>query len=345
MKFETLDAWLHHIEGLHAQAIDLGLDRMETMLKRLDIRFKCPVFTVGGTNGKGSTCAFIESALLAGGYSVGVHTSPHLIRFNERVRINGEDAKDEELIRQFEKVEAARGEMTLSYFEYTLLGILLLFAEKDLDAVVLEIGLGGRLDAVNTVEPSVSVITSIGIDHTAYLGTTRESIGWEKAHIYRSGKPAICADANPPITVEQYADKIGAELLVIGKTFRFEHNHGDKTWNFFGSRGELRNLPLPTMPGEHQLNNASGAFEALQCMQGKLPLKREAFESALLNTRITGRFSKVRNAPEVYLDVGHNPHAAKELAKTLSGLPKATRQVAVFGMLSDKDRAQVCRIP
>lgn len=166
MKFETLDAWLHHIEGLHAQAIDLGLDRMETMLKRLDIRFKCPVFTVGGTNGKGSTCAFIESALLAGGYSVGVHTSPHLIRFNERVRINGKDAKDEELIRQFEKVEAARGEMTLSYFEYTLLGILLLFAEKDLDAVVLEIGLGGRLDAVNTVEPSVSVITSIGIDHT-----------------------------------------------------------------------------------------------------------------------------------------------------------------------------------
>ena len=160
MKFETLDAWLHHIEGLHAQAIDLGLDRMETMLKRLDIRFKCPVFTVGGTNGKGSTCAFIESALLAGGYSVGVHTSPHLIRFNERVRINGEDAKDEELIRQFEKVEAARGEMTLSYFEYTLLGILLLFAEKDLDAVVLEIGLGGRLDAVNTVEPSPSLQAS-----------------------------------------------------------------------------------------------------------------------------------------------------------------------------------------
>lgn len=344
MKFETLDAWLHHIEGLHAQAINLGLDRMETMLKRLDIRFKCPVFTVGGTNGKGSTCAFIESALLAGGYSVGVHTSPHLIRFNERVRINGKDAKDEELIRQFEKVEAARGEMTLSYFEYTLLGILLLFAEKDLDAAVLEIGLGGRLDAVNTVEPSVSVITSIGIDHTAYLGTTRESIGWEKAHIYRSGKPAICADANPPITVEQYADKIGAELLVIGKNFRFEHNHSDKTWNFYGSRGELRNLPLPTMSGEHQLNNASGAFEALQCMQGKLPLKREAFESALLNTRITGRFSKVGNAPEVYLDVGHNPHAAKELAKTLSELPKATRQVAVFGMLSDKDRPQVCRI-
>lgn len=344
MKFETLDAWLHHIEGLHAQTIDLGLDRMETMLKRLDIRFKCPVFTVGGTNGKGSTCAFIESALLAGGYSVGVHTSPHLIHFNERVRINGEDAKDEELIRQFEKVEAAREDMTLSYFEYTLLGILLLFAEKNLDAVVLEIGLGGRLDAVNTVEPSVSVITSIGIDHTAYLGTTRESIGWEKAHIYRPGKPAICADANPPITVEQYADKIGAELLIIGKNFKFEHVHGSKTWNFLGSRGELKVLPLPTMPGEHQLSNASGAFEALQCMQDKLPLKREAFESALKNTRITGRFSKVRNAPEVYLDVGHNPHAAKELAKTLSELPKATCQAAVFGMLSDKDRAQVCQI-
>lgn len=344
MKFETLDAWLHHIEGLHAQTIDLGLDRMETMLKRLNIRFNCPVFTVGGTNGKGSTCAFIESALLAGGYTVGVHTSPHLIRFNERVRINGEDAGDEDLIRQFEKVEAARGEMTLSYFEYTLLGILLLFAEKNLDAVVLEIGLGGRLDAVNAVEPSVSVITSIGIDHTAYLGKTRESIGWEKAHIYRPGKPAVCADANPPITVEQYSEKIGAQLLVIGRNFKFEHRQGCLTWNFSGSKGELNNLPLPTMPGEHQLNNASGAFEALQCLQRKLPLKREAFETALLKTRITGRFSKVRNAPEVYLDVGHNPHAAKELAKTLGDLPKVPRQSAVFGMLSDKDRAQVCRI-
>ena len=196
----------------------------------------------------------------------------------------------------------------------------------------------------DTVEPSVSVITSIGIDHTAYLGTSRESIGWEKAHIYRPGKLAICADANPPITVEQYADKIGAELLIIGKNFKFEHVHGSKTWNFLGSRGELKGLPLPTMPGEHQLSNASGAFEALQCMQDKLPLKREAFESALKNTRITGRFSKVRNAPEVYLDVGHNPHAAKELAKTLSELPKATCQAAVFGMLSDKDRAQVCQI-
>lgn len=344
MKLATLDAWLEHVEGLHSNVIDLGLDRMNIMLKRLNIKFDCPVFTVGGTNGKGSTCAYIESALLAAGYSVGVHTSPHLIRFNERVRINGVDAADEELIRQFEKVEQARGEMTLSYFEFTLLGILLLFMEKKLDALVLEIGLGGRLDAVNTIEPSVSVITSIGIDHTAYLGKTRESIGWEKAHIYRPGKPAICADANPPITVEQYAKQIGAELLVIGKNFRFEHAKGSPSWNFYGSREVLKNLPVPSMPGEHQLSNASGAIEALQCLSERLPLSRKAIEEALHSTKITGRFSKVKSNPDIYLDVGHNPHAASELAKMLSEESFSGKKVAVFGMLSDKDRNQVCKI-
>lgn len=341
---KTFDEWLSHIETLHAQTIDLGLDRMNVMLKRLQIRFDCPVFTVGGTNGKGSTCAFIENALLAGGYSVGVHTSPHLIRFNERVRLNGKEASDEELTEQFKKVEETRGDMTLSYFEYTLLAILLFFMKKKPDALVLEIGLGGRLDAVNTVEPTVSVITSIGLDHTAYLGKTRESVGWEKAHIYRPGKPAVCADPNPPITVGQYVDKIGAQLLLIGKDFGWRHEAGNSVWDFYGAGSEMRGLPVPSMLGEHQLSNASGAFEALLCVRHRLPLERACFEQALLKTKIPGRFSMVRSKPGIYLDVGHNPHAAVELAKTLDTLPQEGRKLAVFGMLSDKDRAEVCRI-
>lgn len=341
---DTFEAWLSHIEKLHAQTIDLGLDRMNIMLRRLNIKFDCPVFTVGGTNGKGSTCAFIEGALLAGGYSVGVHTSPHLIRFNERVRLNGKEASDEDLIAQFKKVERARKDMTLSYFEYTLLTILLFFMENRPDALVLEIGLGGRLDAVNTVEPTVSIITSVGLDHTAYLGKTRESVGWEKAHIYRSGKPAVCSDPNPPISLIQYAEKIQSHLLLIGEDFGFHHEQGAKVWDFYGSGEEMRGLPLPTMMGEHQLSNASGAFEALMCVNDRLPVKREAFEKALLTTKVPGRFSQVRSTPNIYLDVGHNPHAAVELAKTLDTLPSEGKVKAVFGMLSDKDRSEVCRL-
>lgn len=276
MNFDTLDQWLSHIEKLHSQTIDLGLERMNEMIKRLGIHFDCPVFTVGGTNGKGSTCAFLESALLESGYSVGVHTSPHLIRFNERVRLNGKDASDEDLMLMFSKVEQARGEMTLSYFEYTLLGILLLFMEKKPDALVLEIGLGGRLDAVNTIEPTVSIITSVGIDHTAYLGETRDKIGWEKAHIYRPGKSAVCADDDPPASLVNYAREIGAKLLVRGKDFAAIHVPGRDTWDFVGSKGKLKDLPLPTMPGEHQLSNASGAIEALQCVSDRLEVGRDS---------------------------------------------------------------------
>lgn len=342
MNFDTLDQWLSHIEKLHSQTIDLGLERMNEMIKRLGIHFDSPVFTVGGTNGKGSTCAFLESALLESGYSVGVHTSPHLIRFNERVRLNGTDASDEDLMLMFSKVEQARGEMTLSYFEYTLLGILLLFMEKKPDALVLEIGLGGRLDAVNTIEPTVSIITSVGIDHTAYLGETRDKIGWEKAHIYRPGKSAVCADDDPPASLVNYAREIGAKLLVRGKDFAAIHVPGRDTWDFVGSKGKLKDLPLPTMPGEHQLSNASGAIEALQCVSDRLEVGRDSICAALLATKVTGRFSKVSTKPDIYLDVGHNPHAAKELAKTLQQIPGP--KAAVFGMLSDKDRKQVCEI-
>lgn len=187
------------------------------MLKRMEIRFSCPVITVGGTNGKGSTCNCMEQILLSQGYKVGVHTSPHLIRFNERARINGSFVSDEELIRHFKKVEEARKELTLSYFEYTLLGILSLFKEKDLDVLILEIGLGGRLDAVNTVESDASIVTSIGIDHVAFLGDTREKIGWEKAHIYRKGKPAVCADPEPPLTLVEFAENLGSDFITYGK--------------------------------------------------------------------------------------------------------------------------------
>lgn len=342
--FTTLDEWLGFIENLHSKAIDLGLERMQTMLKRMDIRFSCPVITVGGTNGKGSTCNCMEQILLSQGYKVGVHTSPHLIRFNERAKINGNFVSDEDLIRHFKKVEEAREGLTLSYFEYTLLGILSLFKEKDLDVLILEIGLGGRLDAVNTVESDAAVVTSIGIDHVAFLGDTREKIGWEKAHIYRKGKPAVCADPEPPSTLVDYAEDLGADFIAYGRDYSFVRNEMEQSWSYDFRGTQLSGLPLPALEGEHQLRNAAGAITALLSLQDKLPVSREAIGSGLRKMEVTGRFQKVSENPEIILDVGHNPHAAKELEKTLKSHPTSGKKIAVLGMLKDKDRSEVCRI-
>lgn len=342
--FTTLDEWLHFIETLHSKAIDLGLERMQTMLKRMEIRFSCPVITVGGTNGKGSTCNCMEQILLSQGYKVGVHTSPHLIRFNERARINGSFVSDEELIRHFKKVEEARKELTLSYFEYTLLGILSLFKEKDLDVLILEIGLGGRLDAVNTVESDAAIVTSIGIDHVAFLGDTREKIGWEKAHIYRKGKPAVCADPEPPLTLVEFAENLGSDFITYGRDYSFFRGGQEPSWSYDFRGTHFFKLPLPALEGEHQLRNAAGAITVLLSLQDKLPVSEEAICSGLRRMEVTGRFQKVSENPEIILDVGHNPHAAKELAKTLNVHPVTGRKIAVMGMLKDKDRAQVCRI-
>lgn len=340
---KTLEQWLSFIEHLHSKSIDMGLERMNQMIRKMNIKFDIPVFTVGGTNGKGSICSYLEHILEAQGYKVGVHTSPHLLRFNERAKINGKYVEDEEFIKYFEAVEKARGELTLSYFEYTLLAILKLFQEKDLDAVILEIGLGGRLDAVNTVEPTVSIIASIGIDHTAFLGNTREEIAWDKAHIYRPNKPAICGDKNPPDTLISYAEDIGARLEVNGKDFEGIKT-GAHSWNYSGPNWKLIDLPLPSMKGVYQINNASAALAALEAVEGQIIVDRSSIEEGLKKALLSGRFQKIQGNPEIIVDVGHNPHAAVQLAETLKANPIQGKTYAVFGMLSDKDRQKVCAL-
>ncbi len=337
----TLSQWLQHVEAGHDKVIDLGLDRMREMIKRMDLSFDCPIFTIGGTNGKGSTCAYIERSLIEAGYKVCEHTSPHIIRFNERARINGQTADDESLCRHFERVEQARDGLSLSYFEFTLLAILSLFKEESPDAMVMEIGLGGRLDAVNSLNPSASIVTNIGIDHTAYLGNTREEIGFEKACIYRSGKPAICSDTNPPETLVKYANKIRADLQLIGRDFFYEKNAN--CWTFRNKQRILERLPLPKMHGEYQLRNASAAIQALLDMSPKLPVTFDAIGRALQTTQVEGRYWKISDKPIMILDVGHNPHAAEQLAKTLREEPIKGNTIAVCGMLKDKDRKSVCK--
>ncbi|MCD8339155.1 MAG: bifunctional tetrahydrofolate synthase/dihydrofolate synthase [Burkholderiales bacterium] len=339
---KTVEEWLDYNFRLHHLHIDMGLERMRQMVQRMDIKFDCPLIIVGGTNGKGSVCAYLEKTFITAGYKTALHTSPHLLRINERARINGKQISDSELIRNFEKVDAVRGDLTPSYFEYSLLAFLSWFQEEKPDIVILEVGLGGRLDAVNVFDPDVSIITSIGIDHVAYLGDTREKIGWDKAHIFRPGRPAICGDPNPPVTVIEYAKEIGAELKIAGRDFT-EQVDGN-TWSFLSDIRELRDLPLPAMKGEFQLRNAAAAIAALENISSKLPVPKEDIVTALETVQLPGRFQKISNCPDIITDVGHNPHAAVELAKTLKSEPFTGKTLAVFGMLADKDRAKVCRL-
>ena len=335
----SLDAWLAHIESLHAKPIDMGLSRMREMVERLAIRFECPVFVVGGTNGKGSTCTMLESILRAAGYRVGLHTSPHLLRFNERARIDGEEASDAQLIDQFAAVEAARGDLTLSYFEFTALAILRLFQQERLDAVVLEIGLGGRLDAINVIDSDVAIITSVDLDHIDYLGDTREKIGLEKAHIFRTGRPAICSDPQPPQSLVDYAREIGADLWLFGRDFNYS---GDKQQWAYGGRAQRRAaLPYPALRGANQLLNAAAVLAALEAIAPRLHVAQAAVREGLLKAALAGRFQMLPGQPALILDVAHNPHAAAVLAQNLdsTGYYPVTR--AVFGMLADKDIAGV----
>ncbi len=338
-ELKTLESWLAHIEGLHAKPIDMGLARMTEMVKRLGIRFDCPVFVVGGTNGKGSTCSMLESILRAAGYRVGLHTSPHLLRFNERARLDGAEASDAALVEQFAAVETARGELTLSYFEFTALAILRLFQQARLDAVVLEIGLGGRLDAINAIDADVAIITSVDLDHVDYLGHTREAIGFEKAHIFRTGRPAICADPQPPASLRDYAREIGADLWLFGHDFNYS---GDKQqWAYAGRTQRRAALPYPALRGANQLLNAAGALAALEAIGARLPVSQAAVREGLLKVEIPGRFQILPGQPTLILDVAHNPHAAAVLAQNLDAMAYHPVTHAVFGMLSDKDIAAV----
>jgi len=337
----TLDAWLERIERLHVRPIDLSLERVREVAQRLALQLDCASIVVGGTNGKGSTCAMLDSILRAAGYRIGMYTSPHLLRFNERAQIDGAAANDATLVAQFEAVEAARGDTPLTYFEFSTLAILRLFAQSCLDAAILEIGLGGRLDAVNLVDADCAIVTSIDLDHMDYLGDTRERIGWEKAHIYRAGKPAICADPQPPQSLVELASTLGADLWRFGHDFNYQ---GDRQqWAYGGRRQRRSGLPYPALRGANQLLNASGALAALEALADRLPVSQQAVRKGLLTVEIPARFQVMPGQPAVIFDVAHNPHAAAVLAQNLDSMGFYPRTIAVFGMLRDKDIDGVAR--
>ncbi|TDN62947.1 bifunctional tetrahydrofolate synthase/dihydrofolate synthase [Paraburkholderia sp. BL10I2N1] len=345
--FPTLDAWLTHLESAHPVGIDMGLSRISKVRDALQLSFDCPVITVGGTNGKGSTCAVLETILLRAGYTVGCHTSPHLLSFNERARVNGQNATDAELLQHFDAVEKARLSLpepvSLTYFEFTTLAIMHLFASRGLDVVIFEVGLGGRLDAVNIIDTDCAIITSIDIDHTEYLGDTREKIAFEKAGIFRPGKPAICADPMPPQTLIDHASSIGADLWLVGRDFRYEAQAGSERqqWNYVGRTMRRSALAYPALRGANQLINTSAALAGLEALRDRLPVSAQDIRLGLANVELPGRFQVLPGKPSIVLDVGHNPHAAAVLAQNLGNMGFFPYTYAVFGSMRDKDIAGV----
>jgi len=338
---DSLQTWLQYLESLHPTAIDLGLDRVRDVAARLELNIPAVKFVVGGTNGKGSTCAMLEAILMAAGYRVGLYTSPHLVQFNERARIQGEMMTDEALVRHFVAVEAARHDISLTYFEFSTLAILRHFAQESLDAVILEVGLGGRLDAVNIIDADCAIVTNIDLDHMEWLGNTREKIGLEKAHIYRPGRPAICSDPAAPVTLIDYANQIGADLWLFGRDFNYS---GDRQqWAFAGRQQRRHALAYPALRGANQLLNASAALAALESVRDRIPVTQQAIRLGLLQASPPGRFQILPGQPTVILDVAHNPHAAAVLEKNLGNMGFHPYTYAVFGMLADKDIDAVVR--
>lgn len=334
-----LDGWLAHIEGQHTQPIALGLERLQEVSQRLGQQPFCPVITVGGTNGKGSTCAMLERILLNAGHRVGLYTSPHLLRYNERVRVNGEEVADQILCEAFAAVESARRDVPLTYFEYGTLAAWEILVRAKVDVMILEVGLGGRLDAVNVYEPDCSIVTTVDMDHMDYLGDSREAIGFEKAGIFRPGKPAICGDREPPAALVAHANTIGAELHVLGREFNFLRQ--DQQWQFQGSRGKRSSLAYPGLRGQNQLVNASVVLEALDCLREVLPVAMQDIRRGLIEVELTGRFQVLPGRPTIVLDVAHNPQAARVLADNLGSMAFHPETLAVFGILRDKDVAAV----
>lgn len=331
----TLADWLAVLETRHVKAIDMGLERVGKVRERLGIRFDCPLITVAGTNGKGSTCAMLESILMRAGYRVGLYIKPHFLHFNERARIAGIPASDTVLVAAFEAIEAVRGDISLTYFEFTTLAIMKLLADARLDVVILEVGLGGRLDAVNVIDADVAIVTSIDIDHTGYLGDTREKIGLEKAGIYRAGRTAICGDPIPPKSLVQYAEAIGADLWLMGRDFNYM---GDRQQWAYGGRAQRRNsLAYPGLRGANQLLNAAAALAALEALRDRLPVGAQEVRTGLATVELPGRFQVLPGQPLVILDVAHNPHAAATLAQNLDNMGFHPCTYAVFGSMLDKD--------
>lgn len=361
---QTLEQWLAHIEAMHPRGIagiELGLDRVRAVSEQLGQQAALtaaarPIFTVAGTNGKGSVVAYLANVLDRAGYKVGAYTSPHLIRFNERIRLNGEPVPDEALIAAFEQVEAARvaSGMTLTYFEFTTLAAMQVFLTAAVDALVLEIGLGGRLDAVNIYEPDVAIITGVALDHQDFLGDSREAIALEKIGIARAGKAVVIAEPDMPLPARKALASLGAIVYLIGEAFGFEPLAGEEglpsiQWRYWlrqpGAPVEAiqrrGGLAFPGLRGKIQLRNAAAAMTAIECLQSRLPVAMGAVRRGLLETELAGRFQVIPGPPDLVLDVAHNPEAAKVLATNLGQLAFAHTQHGVLGMMADKDMTGV----
>jgi len=330
------------MESLHPREIELGLARTGAVCERMDLaRPPFPVVTVAGTNGKGSTVALLEHCLHAAGYKVGAYTSPHLLKYNERVRLTTEAVGDADLCGAFEAVELARGSTSLSYFEFGTLAAVELLRRARVDIAILEVGLGGRLDAVNVWDADIAMVSSIGIDHTDWLGDTREAIGREKAGIFRAGRPAICSDPNPPVSIVEAAARVGAELSLVHRDFDFTTH--DQGWSWRSRRQQRAGLPYPAMRGACQLYNASGVLMALELLAARFPVTQMQMRTGLLGATLPGRFQTLPGRPLRVLDVAHNLQAAQALAATLRDQPVSGKTIGVVGMLKDKPIVDVMR--
>ncbi len=321
----------------------MGLERVGEVKKRMGLQPQCPVVVVAGTNGKGSVCAYLSQIYTQAGFKVGTLTSPHLLRYNERIAVNTRPVEDAAIVASFERIEAARAGISLTYFEFNTLAAVNIFIREKVDVMVLEVGLGGRLDAVNVFDADCAVVTSVDLDHQAFLGDTVEQVAFEKAGVFRSGKPAICGQTPPPESLRRHAGEIGAELLLIKRDFDFstlENVQWSYRYHPQNSDGRTRNrnaLPFPALRGAYQLSNAACALTVLECLGDRLPVDIAAIKRGLLLVENPGRFQVLPGRPLTVLDVGHNPHAARALRRSLINLMFAEKRTAVFSILADKD--------
>jgi dihydrofolate synthase/folylpolyglutamate synthase len=331
----NLTDWLGYIESIHPSTIDLTLERIKIVIERLNLDISFPILTVGGTNGKGSTCSILESIYREAGYKVACYTSPHFLNFNERIKIQTLAVSDEVICEAFSRIESAREDVTLTYFEYGTIAAMIIFSEAHVDVAILEVGLGGRLDAVNVFDADCAIVTTVDLDHMDYLGHTREAIGFEKAGIYRTEKTSICGDFDPPQSLIKHAELIHADLKIIGKDFGYEAHHD--SFDFLIDSTFVMNLPLPKLQGDFQLANATNALMAVKAMEDKLPLTEISIQKGITLTLLPGRFQEVKKMPSLIFDVAHNPQAARSLSHNLKTHVVPGKTIAVFSILKDKD--------
>jgi dihydrofolate synthase/folylpolyglutamate synthase len=331
----NLNDWIGYIESIHPSTIDLTLERIKIVIERLNLDISFPILTIGGTNGKGSTCSILESIYKEAGYKVACYTSPHFLHFNERIKIQAVAVSDELICEAFSRIESAREGVTLTYFEYGTIAAMIIFSEAHVDVAILEVGLGGRLDAVNVFDADCAIVTTVDLDHMDYLGHTREAIGFEKAGIYRTEKTAIFGDFDPPQSLIKHAEVIHADLKIIGKDFGYEVHHD--SFDFLIDSSFVMNLPLPKLQGDFQLANATNALMALKAMEDKLPLTEISIQKGITLTLLPGRFQEVKTMPSLIFDVAHNPQAARSLSHNLKTHVVLGKTIAVFSILKDKD--------